>query len=580
MINRTNSISLKRTQTLKNLPPAEKSQAAEEKHSSIPYNNSYAVAFLGKKDYTQNEKEFFNFKKAVYRRRHKVSIATNNSRWNYWTNLTEQNKQESTDAFIASMRATEDMDVEKKLKDFGEKGITDSVLKKHYKTMCREYLSNNISLEEVKELKRQENDILEKINNYSPEVNGVKYTKTELYKILETEKNPKLRKEFYEASEVKCGDFIAKDLVNLVKSRNKAAQNAGYKDFYEYKIATSNEDVSEEKLFEILDDLEKKTTEIYNKFNAIEAEKLAEAHGIQQKDLMPWHYGLELEDDCMLKVDKYFNNPQNTIEIINSICKKMGYNLKPLPITFDIFPRKNKVQNAFCLDANKNKDIRILANVNKSFASFSSAFHETGHALYSANISEHLPYVERNYASFSMTEAVAMLFQKILTAEKVFVKELGFTDELAEKLKLEMEKTALRSVRQKLTIINFEREMYKNPDQDLAELWFKMNNKLRGRNIPTETGNVWANTIHYITNPAYYPNYQIADLIKEQLYETAHKKLGDLTKNSETASFLNKKIFRHGASVSQNELIKKITGKDLSAESFCKQFEALAKHLK
>ena len=60
-----------------------------------------------------------------------------------------------------------------------------------------------------------------------------------------------------------------------------------------------------------------------------------------------------------------------------------------------------------------------------------------------------------------------------------------------------------------------------------------------------------------------------------QIYEAAHEKLGNLSENTNTAEFFRKKLFRVGASLTEDEVIKKVTGKELNVEAFCKQFKNL-----
>ena len=59
------------------------------------------------------------------------------------------------------------------------------------------------------------------------------------------------------------------------------------------------------------------------------------------------------------------------------------------------------------------------------------------------------------------------------------------------------------------------------------------------------------------------------------IYEAATKKLGPLTENQKTAEFFRAKVFRFGKSLNATEIIKHLSGKDLSVAAYCEQFGTL-----
>ena len=83
--------------------------------------------------------------------------------------------------------------------------------------------------------RQKENEIAKKFNSYIPEIDGKEVTKTEIFKILQTETNPEVRKKAYDAK-IKGGDLIACEMVDFVRMRNSFAKNKGYKNFFEYKL--------------------------------------------------------------------------------------------------------------------------------------------------------------------------------------------------------------------------------------------------------------------------------------------------------------------------------------------------------
>ena len=56
--------------------------------------------------------------------------------------------------------------------------------------------------------------------------------------------------------------------------------------------------------------------------------------------------------------------------------------------------------------------------------------------------------------------------------------------------------------------------------------------------------------------------------MKAQIYNHLRSVLGPLTSNKNTAEYMNKNIFSYGATISDDEIIEKLTGKPLSSDDF------------
>jgi len=120
-----------------------------------------------------------------------------------------------------------------------------------------------------------------------------------------------------------------------------------------------------------------------------------------------------------------------------------------------------------------------------------------------------------------------------------------------------------------MLIIEFEKLMYENPEQDLKDLWLKLRIKYINANENDELNNEWATIPHYLSHPGYYQNYFRANLIKAHIYKYLKGKLGLLTENAQTATFLGQNLFKYGKSIEEDDLIKLFTGEYLSAQAVC-----------
>ena len=432
--------------------------------------------------------------------------------------------------------------------------------------------------EAKKALRKKEADIGQKYNTYVPMIDGKEVTRVDITKILQTEENPDIRKKAYEAK-VKGGDLIAEDLIELVKMRNDYAKTKGYDTYFDYMIKEEY-DVEPEFLNQLIDDVYSKAQPKIKILKAKRHKELKEFFGVDE--LKAYHYGLLLDSDPEKGVNEILSqlplplgencSEKTTINNIEDISKKtysgMGYNIEKLQqegkLTLDLYPRKGKNTHGFCFGIEAGKDSRILANLMNNVQSLDTLNHELGHCVYDLGVSLDLPFVDKAPSSSAVTEAVAMMMGDIMKKEDVLKGIIP--DELLVRFKDSLKDDEANFVSRSLEIIDFERELYKNPDQNPAELWAKMRGKYLNRH--EEADNEWATIPHYLTHPGYYQNYFRATLMKAQIYNHLHKVLGNITENTKTAEYMDKNIFSIGASVEEYDLIKQLTGKEFGVEDF------------
>ncbi|HCB11319.1 MAG TPA: hypothetical protein DEO94_04105, partial [Cyanobacteria bacterium UBA11991] len=233
-------------------------------------------------------------------------------------------------------------------------------------------------------------------------------------------------------------------------------------------------------------------------------------------------------------------------------------------LTLDLYPRKGKNTHGFCFGIDPGRDSRILANLRNDTRSLDTLNHELGHCMYDLNISRDLTVIDRAPASSAFTEAIAMMGGDLQKRENI-LNNIIPEDKLIP-FKNSFKKDEALFIANSLLIIDFEREMYKNPNQDLTKLWADL--RLKYRNQNHKPNNEWATIPHYLSHPAYYQNYFRAAVMKAQIYNHLHEKLGNITENADTAKYMTDNIFSKGASVDEYDLVKELTGKEFSAKDF------------
>ncbi len=509
-----------------------------------------------------------NFSKDLER----VSVNLEKSCWDFYINSTPENMQKYEQIQDEYSNLFQNKEIYEQLLKINREELSVHE-QRQLKRLLKEFDEELNTGEALKALRKKENEIARKFNSYVPEIDGREVTKTEIFKILQTEPDADIRRKAYEAK-IKGGDLIADDLAEFVKMRNDYAKTKGYETFFEYKL---KEDYEVEP--EFLDKLiESVYTRAYGKIKQIQERKQKELKEFfKLEDLEAYHYGFLPDTNPEKGVNEALEklggeHPRIIEEISKTMYKNMGYDVDKMleegRLTLDLYPRKGKNTHGFCFGVEAGRDSRILANLADNAVSLDTLNHEMGHCVYDLGISTELPFLDRTACSPAVTEAVAMMMGDIIKREDV-LKDI-IPQELLERFKATFIEDEASFVAKSLLIIDFEREFYKNPNQNPAKLWKDLKGKYLNRFETAD--NEWATIPHYLSHPAYYQNYFRASLMKAQIYNYLKTVLGNITENSKTADFLDKNLFSQGASIEEYELIKQFTGREFSAEDFISQF--------
>lgn len=492
----------------------------------------------------------------------KVQHDEGETAWNFFINSNEQNLKNYETAQEEFSKLFSDRKIYEKFLS-----VDASKLPKHEQKQLKDLLrvfDKRINTGEMyKALEKKENEIAQKYNSYVPIIDGREVSKPEISKILQNEPNADIRQKAYEAT-IKGGDLIADDLIEFVKMRNEFAKTKGYDNFFDYQL---KEEYDVETPF-----LNKLIDEVYSgakdKIKSLQEETYSELRQIFGTDkLQGWHYGLLTDSNPEKAVNKILE-----AHSIEEISKKaycgMGYDVDRMisegKLTLDLYPRKGKNTHGFCFGITPGLDSRILANLRNDSLSLETLNHEMGHCVYDLGISRDLTVVDRAPSSSAFTEAIAMMTGDLAKKENI-LKDI-VPENLLIPFKKSLSKDEANFISKSLLIIDFERELYKNPNQNPAKLWADL--RLKYRNQNHASNNEWATIPHYLSHPAYYQNYFRASLMKAQIYNHLHKILGNITENSKTAQYLKEHIFSKGASVEEYDLIKQLTGKEFSAKDY------------
>jgi Zn-dependent M32 family carboxypeptidase len=124
-----------------------------------------------------------------------------------------------------------------------------------------------------------------------------------------------------------------------------------------------------------------------------------------------------------------------------------------------------------------------------------------------------------------------------------------------------------------ITFVFFERELYRNPDQDLNALWWQLVKDIQGVEPPADKDYPhWAAKIHFTIAPVYYQNYLMGELMASQMDHYIRTNVSKDIFTEQTGQFFLEKIFLPGDRTDWRGLIQNATGEALNPAYFVKQF--------
>ncbi|MFQ6617672.1 MAG: M2 family metallopeptidase [Fidelibacterota bacterium] len=507
----------------------------------------------------------------------------------YW-NASISGKKEDYDSFaqlqiklrkIYSSR--EDFQRVKEFKESGE--IKNRVLERQLTRLYNSYLENQIDTTLLKLMVEKSTYVENKFNTFRGKIDGKEVTNNDIIKILKEERDSERRRKAWEASK-QIGEVVAPDLLELVKMRNRAARDLGFDNYYVMMLTLREQDENE--LINLFSKLKEVTEDPYRRLKGELDSILAERYEISREELRPWHYEDPFFQEAPAISEVDLNNYYRGKDILNlsdQFFEGMGLPVTEILNRSDLYEKEGKDQHAYCTDIDREGDVRILANIKDDERWMGTMLHELGHGVYDLNIQRELPFLLRAPAHIFTTEAVALFFGRLSKNAGWMMDNLSITGDT----KAEIEKATGKTLKLEQLIfsrwcqvmVNFERALYKNPDQDLNQLWWDLVEEYQfvkrpeGRDKPD-----WASKIHITSVPVYYHNYMLGEIMASQLayyIATEVLKLNSpaeikFSGNPKIGRYLKTRVFKPGAMYHWRDLLIYATGEPLNPEYFVKQF--------
>jgi peptidyl-dipeptidase A len=485
--------------------------------------------------------------------------------WNACLTGRDEDYQRSADIQLEIKKiysSREDFEYVREVKD----KLRDPLLRRQAEILYMSYLPNQIPEDILQQITEKSTGLEQKFNTFRGTMDGREVTMNEINDILSGSKDSGMRKKAWEAQK-QAGQAVSADLIELVRLRNEAARLVGFDNYFE--LSLEMQELREDELVSILSELDSLTSEPFREIKDLIDGELKKKYGVSR--IMPWHYS----DPFFQEVPRFYDTDldglyrgRDVLEIGRDFYSEMGFDLTPILENSSLYEAPGKYPHAYTIDMDRRGDVRVMMNVRNNSYWMGTTLHESGHAVYAKNIDPDLPFLLRDAAHTLTTEGIALFFERMTYKPEWLETHVGaeLDTEDEEELSLLLRAKELIFARWVLVMFNFEREMYRNPDQDLNRLWWSLVRKYQmidySRDMPD-----YASKIHLVSSPVYYHNYLLGELFASQLEKTTG---GEISR--ETGDLLRDEVFAPGAKHRWDELVEMVTGEPLSAKAFAEQF--------
>ncbi len=437
------------------------------------------------------------------------------------------------------------------------------------------YRAKQAPVEILDRITSSEADVQATYSTFRANFDGRSVSDNVLEDILRTATNSERVKAAWEARK-QIGGVVADQLRELARLRNEAARAMGFADYWHAQLELDELDPAG--LVRVLDDVDNATTPPFRAMKADLDRHLAQRFNIAHGELRPWHYAdpffQETPEVFAPAADPLYSE-RDVVELAAESYRQLGFrNIDAILARSDLYPREGKNQHAYAVDIDREGDVRTFLNVERNARWMGTLLHELGHTIYQDGIDRtELPYDLRDDPQGFLNEGFAMFCEQP-TFNPVWLQEMvGLGGEeataLAPQLAAQDRASLLAFVRWCLTIVNFERAFYADPDQDLNGLWWDLEERFQG--VPRPAGRDapdWAAKIHVATSPVYYQKYLLGRMFAAQLTRKLDAEFGGWWQGRPgTGDYIRRELFMPGARYPWPELVERVTGAPLGVEA-------------
>ncbi len=501
-----------------------------------------------------------------------LATAANGAWWDANVDARDDTQLRRADAELALSDALSDPAVFEAIRAARSDRGLDPLVARELDLLDQSFAPNQVGADLRREIVELQGDIEARFARHRGTIDGDAVDDNEILEVLRSSDDPARRSAAWTASKT-VGEEVAGDVRKLVRLRNRAARSLGFRDHFALTLATT--DFDESRLFATLAEVDSITAAPFRTMKAELDEQLAQRFAVSVDALRPFHYDDPFFQDAPsaigVDLDPHLRDADLEELTVRSF-EAMGLDVRSVVARSDLVPRPGKVQHAFCIDVDRDGDVRVLSNNAPSARWAETMLHEFGHAAYFDGVGRDLPWLLRTM-HLCLTEGVAMRCGRLVHDPEWLRRIAGVPAEtvadLAPRLRAAARAQLLIFARWVLVMTHFERGLYAQPDGDHDDRWwdlveqFQLVRRPDGRHAPD-----WAAKIHIAAAPVYYHNYLFGEMIASQLAAS----LGGLVDDGGGAGrALETRVFAPGATQRWDRLIEHATGAPLTPAVFTRE---------
>ncbi len=258
----------------------------------------------------------------------------------------------------------------------------DPLLRRQLELLHDAFVPHQVPAELRRAIVELETTVESTFNNFRGSIDGRRVDDNAIAEILRSSDDADERRAGWEASK-QVGGEVADDIRQLARLRNEAARALGYRDHFAMALATG--ELDEARLFTTLDDVDHATAAPFTEWKRTVDASLAQRFRCTTQELRPWH----LDDpffqyppaEGAIAIDHLFADADLEALTVRTY-DGLGLDVRSVLDHSDLYARDGKSQHAFCIDIDRDGDVRVLCNVEPSERWMDTMLHEFGHAIY------------------------------------------------------------------------------------------------------------------------------------------------------------------------------------------------------
>ncbi len=458
--------------------------------------------------------------------------------------------------------------------------IENPLLTRQLDVLINDFKGNMLPSAILAEISQGETELEKIYSTFRPEFEGQLATENDIKDVLTAETSVERRLAAWNASK-EIGLAMAPGIRELVALRNEGARALGYSDFW--RMSMELQEIDPDWLLPMFEKLAEASDPAYQRLLQEINGALARRFNVDEEELGPWAWGEPFCQEDPLDVAELNRLVAETgidiVEVGTRFYDSLGFNVHEVIARSDLYEREGKNQHGFCEDFDRKGDVRFLVNLRPTMRWLQTFLHELGHAVHFLGFDRDLPWLLRD-TSIITAEAMAILVGGQIFRPEFLRALVTDGDENFEPLVIEAGASYRRwnliASRWVLVMVNFEAQMYANPDQDLNRLWWSLVEKYQGIRPPEgrEGKEDWAAKMHIALAPAYYQGYLLGEFFAAMLQDEINRITGfeGMYGHPAVGSALSEMLFSPGDRMSWDSLIVHVLGEELSPEAWLREY--------